>query len=255
MRSVTIAILTAGLLSSGAVAKIKVPYFDPIAEADLCGAIPKDCQPTSSQLWSKISDPIDYNGVPDGFIGRKYSQFYDRLACTPKVADTDVTTFGASEIQGKVVATAKPGLKAKIDVDVAKIATDLGAKLPENLKASLAAEIGSEINKALGQTVTVKYMRIQMNDEFRSRNLQACRDTTPKNQKIITGISVVSVTAEWTKTRIRNALTVFEGKVGFSGLSAEVKADFGQDKTKVLTGTFPTTAFVIRVAYEKGAAN
>lgn len=243
------------MLPHVAQAKVKLPYFDSIKENDLCGGLPDYCQPTASKKWFRVGDPFDYSGDPNTILGSKIETIYDPYKCTaPLVSPADFNNSPVITVNGTVKEISKPGLSAAISADLDALAEQVGVSLPDTLKVKLKAALGTDITQKLNQSVTIKYQRIQMSVPFKQANMPACLAIAKTNEKVITGISVITVSADWSKDRFSEALNAIELEASFSSLSADARAVYDANKNKVLSGKMPETSFVIMASFEWGKA-
>src|SRR5690606_27496300 len=72
-----------------------------------------------------------------------------------------------------------------------------------------------------------------------------------KGQKLITGISVVTISGKWTSNTLREALDEFELNVGLNDiLSADAKLKYDKSKERVLEGEVKEFGFIIGDSYK-----
>ena len=80
---------------------INVPYFENLKPEYVCGGYNEYCQPTSSTLWAKIENGVDYNGNPNHFLGRSYTNFFQTEKCvTETIKDNNLDVNGVNIIKG-----------------------------------------------------------------------------------------------------------------------------------------------------------
>ena len=123
-------------------------------------------------------------------------------------------------------------------------------QLPASLKASASASADNAIKARLTQQVSLNFQRIEMSQSFRDANLAACRTQAPRSSKIITGISVVTVSSQFARDLASEALANQEASAEYQGLDASTKNSYSASKTSALKGGLSGMSFVIRVAYE-----
>jgi hypothetical protein len=240
--------------SAASADNIKIPYFERMKSQDICGS-DNGCQPTSSQSWSKIKDPLDYYGVPGEFLGRSFKNSAFETSPCVAVANTstDVRTAGGSTVQATVQTSAKGALSANLQANIAKLVAERFSALPDTVKADLKAKLDASMTSTLDQAVELKYQRIDMTQVLMDAKLGECLAALPGNRKAITGISTLTVTGNWSRTRLAKAFADFEASAGYTeNLSASAKGDYQTEKTATLVGTFEPLSLVFAVAYRKG---
>lgn len=238
------------MTSTAAMASIKVPFFNNLKEQDVCGAIPKDCQPNSSHKWSKVSG-LDYRGIT--MLGRKYgkSVFETEKCFTPAVTENNVQRFGTASIKGSLKSSGKSGFGAKANATLDESLRDLIGPLPEGLKAKAKLELSQTVNKSLTSEIELSYERVDLSYDFIDEHLASCMATMGKGEKVITGLSIISTSGNWTRGRISEFVAGVEASAEFQSLNAEAKARWNNKKNLVLAGEFKPVTFVFAVAYRQ----
>lgn len=242
--------------------KIKVPYFEPLTAAQLCGGFNRYCQPTSSTTFERLREPTDFfDGKPAALLGRSYSMIYETAACTSvpnfvnrNSTDDDVTYSGQSGVVGTVASESQSAFNAGVSADIDKFVAETFPNFPQEFQAAAKAKLESKMQSALQQNASITYHRMDLTQAFIDAHLGECLDKLPSNRKVITGVSMITVSGDWSQTILRDILTELEASAEYRSLSADLKASYTQRKSIALQGTFEPLAVPFAVAFRRGRA-
>lgn len=231
-------------------ATVKVPYFEELSENEVCGS--NRCQPSFGPRYTFFRNPIDYNGEPESFLGRKYKSIFNTSPCAPTPQKGDVEWFGKTSISGKATSNTISTLSGKVKSDVGAVIGRIVASLAPSLKANASALVDNTITNASVQNLNLEYQKVTLKQRFWDQHSAACKAAMKNNDMVIGGIAVVRVSGDWTKSRISDILNKLEADASFSSLvSGDAKASYDAEKTKVLAGSFEPTSFVIAASWFK----
>lgn len=243
----------------GFATKVSIPYFASLTPDELCGGFNKNCQPSNSYSYVKLKEPVDYRDPPGFILGRKFKSIYQTSPCAPvptfkgRYADDDeVDYFGQAGIQGKLKRNSKLVVNAKISADVDSFVEQTFPEFPAEFKAGVKSELKKEISTSLSSSADITYHRMTLSQAYTDTKLRACLEQTPKNENVITGVSVITVSGNWASERIKDSLADVEASAAYNNLSAELKATYTSKKTVALDGHFEPLPFVFIVGVRPG---
>ena len=233
--------------------KIQVPYFDKMTPEEVCGGTPEYCQPTSSQKWAKIKPGKDYDGRFDKVLGRKFDEtaFENVPFAKPVPTKNDIVISGKSTVEGKLSSTTKNDFQLKISADIMKLLEAGMETVPKGLRADVEAQVKAITAKVLTQNISLEYKRIDLSGYYIDEHIYPRMSELSKNDKVITGMSLITVEGKWSKDTMSDVLVGVEAGVGYEGLTAALKEEFSKVKKKVLAGEFDPTSFYFAVAYRE----
>ncbi len=222
--------------------KIRVPYFEPLTSAELCGGFSRRCQPTNSPHFYYLRDPIDWDGSPRSLIGRSFRSPFMIQSCGPTpafgTAADDVTAFGGAAIVGRISRASREDFNNQLSLDLEEFLNQAFPNFPIDFKTALKAQIKSSLESSSVQTANISYRRLTATDDYRDTRLTECRNRLPSNHRVIVGVSYITVTGDWTRNRIQDTLASVEATTAFQTLSAELKAAYTLRKSTALAGSF-----------------
>jgi hypothetical protein len=237
-------------LSVAAHADVKVPYFNDLPENDVCGTT--RCQPHKGPKYTFFKQPIDFNGKPETFLGRKYTNIFATSPCTLKPAEADLNRFGKSGIKATATERSVSDLKGKIKANIGGIIGVLLAKASPALSMRVEGIIDKAITDSSLRTIDLQYERIALSDEFWDNNSAACKHKMNNAEMVIGGIATVRVSGKWTKGRIEDVIKKLEAETDFADLvSGEAKLSYDTGRREIMNGSFESTAFVIASSWYK----
>lgn len=244
-----ITISTAALLISGC-KTIDVPFFQSLKPADVCGAVPEECQPTSSRRWTSV-ESLDYRN-PASIIGRVFSDtVYETRSCGLSVSDEDYATAGMSSVSGTLKRDGRSGFGVKASASLDDTLRDALGSLPDDVEAAAKAELRNTITSASQSDVNLNYFRVDLTNDFLDRNIGDCFGQMADGEKFVTGASVIETSGDWSRTRVSDFVASFEASAAYQSLDAETKAEWQSKKDLALTGSFSPVRYVFAVAYRE----
>ncbi len=253
MKKITRAVVAViGCISTPAFAQhmIRIPYFRALRTADVCGNSSSYCQPTSSLRFDRVRG-ADYSGDPAEWLGRTYATVFQRSACFAALAPGDWRVSNRNSLTGIRDEARTANLRSKINADLSRYLGPVFSVLPDKLRASFAADATDRLVQSGGGNVDLVYERIDLTVAAIDRLKSACYSQTRNRLKIITGISVVTVSGTWTRHNLVDSFGKLEGSADFLGLSTETKAEYTNKKALTLQGNFEPLSFVIATAWRR----
>ena len=245
------AVILGGVLVSGCVPYVKVPYFGELRTRDVCGEFSSHCQPTSSALW-ELTPAIDYSGDPTHFLGRRMVTIFERERCGSEPSGPDDTrTYGNSGFTGTVTNSESALLQAELGGNLKEFINRTFTSLPADLKAHLETEAMESVEDSIQSEIDLSYKRIVLSQPFMDTRLGSCLDSAPAGAEIITGISVITIEGDWTSKRIEAASADLEATVAYNALSAGAKADYERARDVAIRGEYDPLSYVFAVAYRR----
>ncbi|MFN3353371.1 MAG: hypothetical protein ACK4Z5_07165 [Brevundimonas sp.] len=95
---------------------------------------------------------------------------------------------------------------------------------------------------------------MDLSRSFIDEKLDACLDSLPRDQKVITGVSLVTVSGDWSQDIVRGTMAELEASAEYRALNASLRAEFSQRREIALRGNFEPLAVPFAVAYRWGRA-
>lgn len=232
-------------------AQISTPYFGKLASKDVCGNFNSYCQPTSSLEYDRIKG-ADFNGL-DEWLGTSYNKSpFNRASCSsPFSAEADVRVSGETNFSVTFSDNYKGQLRALAEVDLASYLGALLAALPLGLQAKLKADATDKLVTSKTGSADFVYRRYDLTMLARTKLLPTCYTKTNGKRKVVTGVSVITMSGSWARSRLIESFGVFESSADFIGLSSDNKADYIDKRNKAMKGDFEPLAFVIATSWRK----
>jgi hypothetical protein len=241
--------------------RVNVPFFEPLTTGQLCGGFNEACQPTSSRTFQRLRDPVDYNGNPASLLGRSYVSIYEHRPCTstPVYAGRtdgadDVEYFGQTGINGRLNGATRAAFNLGLSGDLDAYVAQTFPNFPQGFQAEAKSKLEQKFQSAIGRTASITYHRMDLSRGFMDRELDACLDRLPRNEKVITGVSLITVSGEWSQDIVRETMAELEASASYRALSASQRVEFSQRREFALRGTFEPVAVPFAVAYRWGRA-
>jgi hypothetical protein len=247
MKSILLTLMIA--ISLGANSQRRdIPFFGKVALSDLCGS--DDCRPShGTKAYINKKDKLFFDGNYNTILGKTFrkNDIFNMTASSMRdITDNDVNRFLEVTGSGTLDVNQKKSFDASLSADLKQLLKDK-ISLPEDLKVDLLAELENSVKKETQTKIDYGFEIIELKKSGDiDRELTRVISTLVKGDKIVTGISVVTVSGSWTSNTIRHALDSFEAKVGLKDkLSAEAKLEYERTKTQILQGNFKKFSFII----------
>lgn len=230
---------------------INIPYFDPLSPDEVCGGYSSYCQSTSSRKWSKLKPGVDYDGKVGNVLGRKFISIYEDSPCVAiRPTNEDVNITGVHNLSGTLSESSLNEFKSNLNINITDFLDEFIKGIPEALKAEVRLQASILVNDKLNHQIDLEYKRIELKKEFMDGvNFQSCKSALQEKEHVITGISVITVSGEWSKKTVKNILANVESTVGYTSLSAEIKNKYENDKSQVLNGRFEPITYYFTATY------
>jgi len=227
----------------------KVPFFGKMTYSEICGS-GSDCLPTNGTK-ANIAGKIYYNGDPNSFLGMKFkkSPFPPLAIGFKNITAVDLDTFVVHNGSAKIDVQQKKDFDAKISGDLKQIINS-STEIGDDLKAKILVEIDNEVKKETSKTIDFHFEIIQLkNTGSVGTEITNKLATLNKGEKLIVGISVMTISGSWTSKTLKTILDNFELTAGYKELSADAKLKFQQAKDRALKGTVKPFSFIIGDTY------
>ena len=248
MRKFAIAILLAASISG--CSKINIPHFQSLKPADVCGGVPNKCQPTSSEKWTKVAN-LDYDGY-GSILGRKFgSTIFTHMPCMTVGTASDVIVRGENNITGVLKKDGRSQFILKTEAELDQGLRDAITSLPASAAAAAKGELDKTIQTASMSKVDLRYFRVDLTTSFLDNNLENCMAGLDRGEKVITGVSVIETSGEWSRNRVAEFIAAFEASAAYLALDGSAKADWDQKSDLALSGTFEPVSYVFAAAYRE----
>lgn len=251
MRKFTLIILTVFLSMNAYSQKRKIPFFGKIKLSELCGS--NDCRGSwGEKAYVHKNDRLYYNGNYNSILGRVFttSIFDTRISGLNNITKDDVDYFAEQNGSGSLLKNVKTEFDAKLNADLSELLRK-EVDLPEDLKAKLLAELDNTITRRTNNTIDFGFKIIQLkNVGDIGAQITDIRSRLNENQKLITSISVVTISGEWTSYTLKEVLNTFEANVDLEEvLSAQAKLTYDKSRERVLGGRVKEFGFIIGDTY------
>lgn len=232
--------------------KVDVPYFGPIKTSVLCGGATSDCQPTNASLYAPVAGKF-YDGDVSSALAVVFTDYFDpdplcAGVIEPTEKDTDpfnVNTFSARVQQNKQTA-----FSAQLVLPFTKLVLDRLTTLPASVKADAIAKFKAAVAKGIQQDFQLEYKVIQLNKNYMRNVITPCFNSLKPGKSIAVGVSVITIGGSWSSATIKEALVAIEATAAFQSMSAEAKAEYNNQKSTVLAGSFKPFSMIFKVAYK-----
>lgn len=248
---ILVALMTVNFVN--AQSKIKVPYFDKMTAMEICGETTNFCQPTSSEKWAPVKGKI-FKGKIEYELFRSFKNTIFETAPCPnaKLTDKDFVSKSIHKLQGSVASIEKQKFDEKIKANLTDLINKYFTSLSKSIKADIEAELVKNIKKETSQKIKLEYRTYDLTDAFIDDQLENCLSSIPKGQKVVTGISVLTIDGSWTTNTLKQTFANFEANVtAYDALTLESKNQYEKDKQTILTGDFEPLSVIFAVAYRK----
>ncbi|MFI1773374.1 hypothetical protein [Thalassobellus citreus] len=252
MKKTIILVLTIFLsFNSYSQKKRKIPFFGKVLLTELCGS--DQCAPTYGiRAYIHKKDKLYYNGEYSSVLGRIFKKdiFSSLSSSITNLTKDDVDYFVEVDGTGSV----EEKSKKEFDANLTATLTDLLRKdidLKKNLKAKLLAEVDKIVENKTRNNIEYSFKIIQLKRTGDIDNKVATAvSNLNKDEKLIVGISVVTVSGNWTSKSLKEVINKFEATAGWSdSLSAEAKLNYEKSKKRVLEGKVKEFGFIIADSY------
>lgn len=246
----TMALLATSSIGLTGCKHIEIPYFERLKPAEVCGGVPSECQPTSSQQWLKVAN-LDYED-PAAILGRSFSTIYETAPCmAAPIGSEDYLIRGESSVNGTLRRDGTSGFSAKASADLDEALGSLIEGLPQDAEAAAEAELRNVVTRASQSSIELTYFRIDLTTRYLDANLQPCLASLDgtDHDKVVTGVSVIETSGSWSSSRISEFVASFESSAVFQALDAEAKANWESNKDLALSGTFQPVRYIFAAAY------
>ena len=230
---------------------INVPYFDKLSTDEVCGGFSSYCQSTRSKYWAKVKPGTDYDGKVGNALGRKFVSIYEDSPCVKnKPTDEDTNITGRNELKGSLSENTINEFKANLELDLVDFIKQYMKDIPEGLDAEITAQVSLSTGTITNKKIDLEYKRISLNKEFMdAENFQTCLSSLNEKENVVTGISVITVSGEWSKETINTVFANIEASAGYTDLTADAKNKYDNDKSKVLEGKFEPITYFFTATY------
>lgn len=232
--------------------KVNIPFFGKMEMKELCGD--ENCSPSYGvRAYVHKKDRLYYNGDYNSVLGRKFvgnKIFNSSLSGLRKITDKEVTSSFKTKGTITIKETQKKDFDAKLTADL-KQALEAGITLPEELKVKLFAKLNNYVKTETKGSINFVFeiLELQKGGEF-EKEVNQVFSTLVKGEKLLTGISVVTIDGNWEKDVVKNILTNFEMEVGLNEeISAEAKLKYEKSKQRLIAGTITPFSFIIGDSY------
>ena len=252
MKKIIILVFTILLSLNGYSQKLKIPFFGKIKLTELCGS--KNCLPSYGiKAYVHKNDKLYYNGDYNSILGRVISNsiFDTESSGIDDITKDDINYYVEHNGNGSV----KQESKTEFDTNVTSNLTELlksSIELPEDLKIKLLADIDNTVTKNTKNKITFSFKIIELKKVGEiDRQVTKAFSKQEKGQKIVTGISVVTISGKWTSNTLKEVLNEFELSAGLNDiLSAGAKLKYEKSKERILEGEVKEFGFIIGDSYK-----
>ncbi|WP_035562623.1 hypothetical protein [Hymenobacter sp. IS2118] len=232
--------------------QVDVPYFGPIKTSVLCGGAPKDCQPTNSSLYSHVAGKF-YDGDVSSALAVVFTNYFDpEPLCAGAVEPTDKNTdpFNVNTFSAKVQQNKKTEFSAQLVLPFTKLVLDRLTTLPASVKADAITKFKTAVAKGIQQEFQLEYKVIQLNKNYMRDVITPCFNSLKPGQSIAVGVSVITIGGSWSSDTIKETLVAIEATAAFQSMSAKAKAEYNNQKSTMLAGSFKPFSIIFKVAYK-----
>jgi hypothetical protein len=230
--------------------KIEIPYFKTLSGNEICGS--QNCNPTIG-TWQGIKGGYLFDGDAKKIFGRKFGSkgIFDNSPCAARIPnENEFQTLKRGTVNGTLEESKKTNFEAKANADLTKIIEQY-VNVNESVKADLLAELKRTINKKSTAAIQLEYKIIQLENSFLDVEIENCRKSLGKKEKVIVGLSVLTVSGTWNSNALKDAFSNFEANAAaFNALDAEAKVKYEENKKKVLEAKFDPFSMIFNVAYK-----
>lgn len=259
--NLTIAVILWTSCSIFAQSKIQVPYFKTLSGNEICGS--QNCIANNANTWATIYGGYLYDGDASKIFGRKYKTYgtigrifgkrggiFENSSCASRLPnENEYKELRKGNLQGILDITKKTDFESKVNADLTKIINQY-VNVNPTVKADLLAELKKTVDLKSNATVDLEYRIIQLEQEFLDNEIENCIKSLSKGEKVIVGLSVLTVAGTWNSNTLKEVFANFEANAGaFKALDAEAKSIYEQSKQKVLTAKYEPFSMIFNVTY------
>lgn len=240
------------LCAGAASAAIRVPYFKPLSEKAVCGGVPRHCEPTSSRNYQRFGNrPLEYAGDPVGLIGRRLRRNRNPEPCvTSAITEDNLIRRGGTTVRAEARNQTVSQLHAQVKADLRRLLERITSTLPEGLIANVSAELNNAVTVNSVRHLDLTYERVDLRQEFIDTQLAACQSTLQRNERVVTGVALMTVSGDWARDRLQSVLARLEATATFQrDVTADALARYEANKRLVLNSRLQPTTFIIAAAW------
>lgn len=232
--------------------KQEIPFFGKVELKELCGS--NNCLGSYGiKAYVHKNDKLYYNGDYNSILGRvfKKSIFDTKPSGLRSITNEDVDYFAEHKGTGKLEKNTKVEFDANLTANIDEILKN-EIQLPEEFKIKLLTESKNTVSKRSGNTIDFSFRIIQLkNVGDIDKQLNEAFVKLEKGEKIITSISVVSISGQWTSNTLKEVFDNFELNAALNDkLSVESKLKYEKSKDLVLKGEVKEFSFIIGDTYK-----
>jgi hypothetical protein len=231
--------------------KIQVPYFKTLSGTEICGS--PNCNPTIG-AWAQIKGGYLFDGDVKKVFGRKFGKagIFDNSPCVMRSPnDNEFKTLKKGTLKGTLDVAKKNEFESKVNADLMKLIEQY-ADVTDQVKADLLAELKRTVEARSKAAIELEYKIIQLENDFLDSEIEKCRNNLNKNEKVIVGLSILTVSGNWNSNTLKELFTNFEANVeAFKALDVEAKYRYEQSKQKILNAQFEPFTMIFNVAYKQ----
>jgi len=241
-----------GVTMNGYSQSVKIPFFGKMKVQELCGT--SDCRPSYGiKAYVHKNDRLFYDGNYNSILGRKFSGkniFDNHPSGLRKITHDDVNSLFTTDGTANLDRVQKKDFDAKLSADLKQI-LEMGLQLPPDLKAQLFAKLNNyvqdETNGAIDFSFEILELKKGVDIEMETERILSALE---KGEKLITGISIITISGNWETKILKTVLDNFEIELGLKDkLSVDAKLQYDSSKNKLVTGTIQPFSFIIGDSY------
>jgi hypothetical protein len=221
--SITIIVALIATSTLFAQSKIQVPYFKTLSGNEICGS--PNCNPTIG-IWAPIKGGYLFDGDAKKIFGRKFgkSGIFDNLPCATRLPnETEFEIRKKGTLNGTLDVTKKSDFDSKVTADLTKIINQY-VSVNETVKADILAELKRTVDTKSSAIIELEYNIIQLNNSYLDTEIEEARKKLGKKEKIIIGLSVLTVSGTWNSNTLKDVFANFEASAeAFKAFDADAK--------------------------------
>lgn len=228
--------------------KVQIPYFETLSGNEICGT--KDCNPTNG-IWQTIKGGYLFDGDLTEIFGRKFKKgIFINSKCAPKKPTSEqYKVVKSGSLKGTLKTEKKNEFDSKISADLSKIIND-NIDIDAAIKAELLAELKKTVEKKSKSKIELKYQIVQIENDYLDNEIKECRKTLKKKERVIIGVSVITVSGNWNSETLKDVFANFEANAeAFTAMTAELKNQYEAEKEKTLNAKFDPFSMIFNVSY------
>lgn len=232
--------------------KRNIPFFGKVKMIELCGS--SDCRPTYGiKAYIHKKDKLYYNGDYNSILGRVFTKsiFDTKSSSISNITREDVEYYNEHTGSGSVKQKSKTEFDANVTANLVQLLKGT-IELPEELKAKILSEVDHIVTRNTKNEITFSFKIIQLkNTGDIDKEVTEAFSKLEKGEKLITGISVVTISGKWTSNTLKEVIDKFELNVGLDdNLSADAKLKYEKSKERILEGEVKEFSFIIGDSYK-----